>query len=61
MLTHCFPTSNAMGESMADDALLNKAASIERCVMRAREEYDRNPDTFATDLTRQDATRDESA
>lgn len=50
-----------MGESMADDALLNKAASIERCVMRAREEYDRNPDTFATDLTRQDATRDESA
>lgn len=24
---------------MADDVLLNKAASIERCVARAREEY----------------------
>ncbi len=40
---------------MADDVLLNKATSIERCVMRAREEYDRDPSTFAADLTRQDA------
>ena len=36
---------------MADDVLLNKAAVIERCVARAREEYA----TFATDFTRQDA------
>lgn len=40
---------------MADDVLINKAATIERCVRRAREEYDRAPTTFATDLTRQDA------
>ena len=40
---------------MADDVLINKAASIERCVKRAREEYARNPATFATDYTRQDA------
>ncbi len=40
---------------MVDDVLLNKAATIERCVGRAREEYFCDPDTFATDLTRQDA------
>lgn len=40
---------------MADDVLVNKAATIERCVGRAREEYLRGPNTFATDLTRQDA------
>lgn len=40
---------------MADDVLLNKAATIERCVQRAREEYTRDPSTFATDYTRQDA------
>ena len=40
---------------MADDVLLNKAASIERCVKRAREEYDRDPASFAEDFTRQDA------
>lgn len=40
---------------MADDVLLNKAASIERCVARAREEYAANPAGFATDFTRQDA------
>lgn len=40
---------------MADDVLINKAATIERCVARAREEYASNPATFATDLTRQDA------
>ena len=40
---------------MLDDVLLNKAATIERCVARAREEYDRGPDTFAVDFTRQDA------
>jgi len=40
---------------MADDVLINKAAAIERCVARAREEYARNPATFAGDFTRQDA------
>jgi uncharacterized protein YutE (UPF0331/DUF86 family) len=40
---------------MADDVLINKAALIERCVARAREEYARDPTTFATDFTRQDA------
>lgn len=40
---------------MADDVLLNKAASIERCVRRAREEYERDPASFAADVTRQDA------
>jgi uncharacterized protein YutE (UPF0331/DUF86 family) len=40
---------------MIDDVLINKAASIERCVARAREEYQKNSFTFATDFTRQDA------
>ena len=40
---------------MVDDVLINKAATIERCVARAREEYVRDPATFATDFTRQDA------
>lgn len=40
---------------MADDVLINKAATIERCVARAREEYAREPATFATDFTRQDS------
>ena len=40
---------------MADDVLINKAATIERCVARARQEYDKNPATFHSDLTRQDA------
>lgn len=40
---------------MADDVLVNKAATIERCVARAREEFEREPATFATDFTRQDA------
>jgi uncharacterized protein YutE (UPF0331/DUF86 family) len=40
---------------MADDVLLNKAAMIERCVARAREEYAAAGVHFATDYTRQDA------
>jgi len=40
---------------MVDDVLLNKAATIERCVARAREEYHKDPDTFTADFTRQDA------
>jgi uncharacterized protein YutE (UPF0331/DUF86 family) len=40
---------------MADDVLINKAASIERCVRRAREEYAAGGNDFAQDFTRQDA------
>lgn len=40
---------------LPDDVLINKAATIERCVNRAREEYNKDPATFATDFTRQDA------
>lgn len=40
---------------MTDDVLLNKAATIERCVARAREEFNADPQTFATNFTRQDA------
>ena len=40
---------------MHDDTLLNKAASMERCVARAKAEYALNPDTFTQDFTRQDA------
>jgi uncharacterized protein YutE (UPF0331/DUF86 family) len=40
---------------MADDVLINKAATIERCVARAREEYQRDPASFGDDYTRQDA------
>ena len=40
---------------MTDDVLINKAAIIERCVKRAREEFDKNPATFSEDYTRQDA------
>ena len=40
---------------MVDDVLLNKAATIERCVARAREEYAAAGDHFDTDFSRQDA------
>ncbi len=40
---------------MADDVLINKAATIERCVARAREEYAADPDGFAENFSRQDA------
>ena len=40
---------------MVDDILLNKAATIERCIARAREEYAAAGPSFATDFTRQDA------
>jgi len=40
---------------MVDDVLLNKTATIERCVLRAREEYFSDTATFATNFTRQDA------
>ncbi|MBF0620778.1 MAG: DUF86 domain-containing protein [Magnetococcales bacterium] len=40
---------------MVDDVLINKVSIIERCVARAREEYQKDPDSFSTDYTRQDA------
>lgn len=40
---------------MVDVVLINKAATIERCVKRAREEYADNPVIFAANFTRQDA------
>jgi uncharacterized protein YutE (UPF0331/DUF86 family) len=40
---------------MDSDVVLQKAASIERAVSRAREEHARNPETFASDQTRYDA------
>lgn len=40
---------------MADDVLINKAATIERCVARVREEYVKAGNDFATDFSRQDA------
>ena len=40
---------------MPDDVLINKSATVERCVARAREEYAHDPANFATDVARQDA------
>jgi uncharacterized protein YutE (UPF0331/DUF86 family) len=40
---------------MSDEVLTSKAATIERCCKRAREEYEKDPTTFVGDLTRQDA------
>ncbi len=40
---------------MVDDVVVNKLATIERCVARVREEYDFSPATFATNFSRQDA------
>lgn len=39
---------------MSDDVLIGKAAIIERCLARAREELAASGD-FSSDLTRQDA------
>lgn len=40
---------------MVDEVLVNKTASIERHVARVREEYAKDPASFALDYTRQDA------
>jgi uncharacterized protein YutE (UPF0331/DUF86 family) len=40
---------------MDNDVLVSKAATIERCCKRAREEYEKDPTTFVGDVTRQDA------
>ena len=41
--------------TMERAVLLHLASRITRSVARAREEYTSNPDTFAADITRQDA------
>ncbi len=40
---------------MVDDVLINKAATIERCIKRVREEYAKAGANFASDYSRQDA------
>ncbi|NUN15681.1 MAG: DUF86 domain-containing protein [Myxococcales bacterium] len=40
---------------MVDDVILNKAASIERAVRRAREEFAHDPNSFDQNYSRQDA------
>jgi uncharacterized protein YutE (UPF0331/DUF86 family) len=40
---------------MSDEVLVSKTGTIERCCERAREEYEKDPTTFADDITRQDA------
>lgn len=40
---------------MADDVVLNKAAIIERCVARVREEYADDPRNLTDNVTRQDS------
>ena len=40
---------------MTDDVLLNKTATIERCLRRIRDEYGGDASNLTDDLTRQDA------
>lgn len=40
---------------MADSVILNKVASIERCIQRVREDYLGHEDDFETNFMRQDA------
>jgi uncharacterized protein YutE (UPF0331/DUF86 family) len=40
---------------MADDVLLNKAASIERCLQRITEEYSGKESEISSDYTKQDS------
>lgn len=40
-----------MVQYMVDDVLLNKAATIERCINRVREEYAKAEANFATDYS----------
>jgi uncharacterized protein YutE (UPF0331/DUF86 family) len=40
---------------MANEVLLNKAATIEKCIARVKEEYEKDIKSFETDYTRQDA------
>ena len=38
-----------------NDIVINKIQSIQRCITRARAEFNADPDGFATNFTRQDA------
>jgi uncharacterized protein YutE (UPF0331/DUF86 family) len=38
-----------------NDVMINKIQSIQRCVRRARQEYQKDPQGFATNYTQQDA------
>lgn len=38
-----------------NDIVINKIQSIQRCITRARAEYNADPDSFAQNFTRQDA------
>jgi len=38
-----------------NDIIINKIQSIQRCIVRARAEYNADPDNFAQNFTRQDA------
>jgi hypothetical protein len=40
---------------MDNDLLVSKTGTIERCIKRARDEYEKDPTTFVGDITRQDA------
>ena len=40
---------------MPDDVVLNKVATLERCVARVREEYAGSPDNLVADVRRQDS------
>jgi uncharacterized protein YutE (UPF0331/DUF86 family) len=40
---------------MENDLLVSKTGTIERCIKRARDEYEKDPTTFVGDITRQDA------
>jgi len=40
---------------MDKDLLVSKTGTIERCIRRARDEYEKDPTTFVGDITRQDA------
>ncbi|CAI3801301.1 hypothetical protein [Rheinheimera sp. MM224] len=53
------PSGKQLSDTLPDDVLLNKAATIERCIHRALAEYNKNPETFASDFTRQDAAHSE--
>ena len=48
-------SSTATAAAMPSDVVLNKTATIERCLRRVREEYAGDPARLTDDITRQDA------
>lgn len=44
-----------MNQNAVPDVVINKVQSIQRCILRARQEHQRAGHAFATDFTRQDA------